>query len=43
MTQKKGLRRYLSLSHDDQKKGTEETTKNKRDNSSRKTNSHKTL
>jgi hypothetical protein len=32
MTQKKGLRSYLSLSHDDQKRWTEETTKNKRDN-----------
>jgi hypothetical protein len=35
MTQKKGLRSYLSLSHDDQERWTEETAKNKRDNSSR--------
>jgi hypothetical protein len=35
MTQKEGLRSYLSLSHDDQERGTEETAKNKRDNSSR--------
>jgi hypothetical protein len=35
MTQRKGLRSYLSLSHDDQERGSEETAKNKRDNSSR--------
>jgi hypothetical protein len=43
MTQKKGLRIYLSLSHDDQKRGTEEIAKNKRDNSSIQTNVHRTL
>jgi hypothetical protein len=30
MTQKKDLRSYLSLSHDDQKRWTKETAKNKR-------------
>jgi hypothetical protein len=33
MTQKEGLRSYLSPSHDDPERGTEETTKNKKDNS----------
>jgi hypothetical protein len=43
MLQKKSLRGYLSLSHDDQEDGIEEKTETKRDNSSRQTNSHRTL